>query len=119
MKCLKSVSEYINKSDAITGSIIANDFYVDELITGFDDLDSAIIYQKKLMSALNSFGFKLSKWYANSELLLKNIPQEDRESLWNSQEGETFAKILGMIWNPNKDTFFVSTKNVNSNRKIT
>lgn len=61
-------------------SVVAcNDFYVDDLMTGCDNVDDALVHQKQLIDLMAAGGFTLSKWASNTEALLESGPQDQRE----------------------------------------
>jgi len=44
--------------------IICNDFYVDDMLTGADDIDNLNVICNQVSEFLNSGGFQLSKWFS-------------------------------------------------------
>jgi len=45
---------------------------VDDLITGTDDVDTALSLQQELIEMLKKFGFTLRKWASNHPALLQH-----------------------------------------------
>jgi len=86
------------------------DFYVDDLMTGSDDLLEAVSKQNQLINMLKSAGFQLRKWCANHLKLLINVPPEDIEPLLNIRDGiEDHVKTLGVTWLPKADEIAIKT----------
>ncbi|XP_053667573.1 uncharacterized protein LOC128717922 [Anopheles marshallii] len=83
---------------------VLRDFYVDDLLTGTDDLSEAIEMQRQISSMLRSAGFSLKKWASNNPKALDGIPQEDlalqTSHEWNKSQ---FVSTLGLIWEPAED----------------
>jgi len=51
--------------------ITCNDFYVDDMLTGADDIDTLNVMCNQVSEILNSGGFQLSKWFSNHPQLEK------------------------------------------------
>lgn len=82
---------------------IKHDFYMDDLITGADNVKEALILKNEITEILNSAGLPLRKWCSNRTELL------DCQHLGNLPEyyisKDEHIKALGLVWNPNNDTF--------------
>ncbi|XP_055918357.1 uncharacterized protein LOC129950441 [Eupeodes corollae] len=91
-----------------TGSeILKRDIYVDNIISGADDINKAKKIQLELQKILTSGGFKLRKWSSNSPELLYDLPSEDCEISFNFDgNSDSSIKALGLFWNPHCDNFF-------------
>lgn len=59
--------------------VVQKDFYIDDLLTGTNNLDQALELQNQLIGMLKSSGMHFRKWTSNSSIILESIPQEDRE----------------------------------------
>ncbi|XP_052901336.1 uncharacterized protein LOC128307495 [Anopheles moucheti] len=83
---------------------VLRDFYVDDLLTGTNELSEAIEMQKQISTMLQSAGLTLKKWASNSPEALHGIPQEDL-ALQTPREWSTaqFVSTLGLIWEPTED----------------
>jgi hypothetical protein len=79
--------------------------YVDDLVTGSDNLSEARRLQEEVIHATGK-GFTLHKWCANHADLLEGIPEQLRESElscnFKNYEG---IKTLALVWHPSQDTF--------------
>lgn len=60
-------------------SILDKEFYVDDILSGADHIQTAITKQNELVAILRSSGFELRKWGTNCEEILKDVPDEHRE----------------------------------------
>lgn len=90
----------------LASQVALNDFYVDDLLSGSDQLDQAKAIQSELIAMLSKGGFKLHKWCTNNVELLDNIPECDREkTIDNQYRCNDVIKTLGLLWNPTEDTF--------------
>jgi len=90
--------EAINYPEA--PKIARDGFYVDDLITGTDDVDTALYMQQDVIEMLRKGGFTLRKWLSNHPALLRHIPPEDVEGrLLLSFGNEDVIKALGLLSN--------------------
>lgn len=80
-------------------SIVKQCFYVDDLLTGADDLPEVNHIKKEVTSLLLKGGFPITKWKTNGDAF-ENIELKD-------QEGES---VLGLFWNLKTDKFFFKMK---------
>ncbi|XP_049294153.1 uncharacterized protein LOC125769462 [Anopheles funestus] len=86
--------------------IIREDCYVDDILSGANNVSEALECQSELLGILNSAGFPVHKWSSNSPRLLQHIPEADREELVDLSDGcEGVLKTLGLTWSPHQDEF--------------
>ena len=122
-KCLQQLieDEAINYPEA--AKMARDGFYIDDLIMGSDDLDTALAMQQDLIEMLKKGGFTLRKLLSNYPELLKHLSPEDVEGkLLLSFGNENVIKALGLLWNPTTDKliFCVQTNqdNVPTKRSV-
>ncbi|XP_055522482.1 uncharacterized protein LOC129716673 [Wyeomyia smithii] len=78
--------------------------YVDDVITGADTLDEAIILRSQLSSLFGSGGFHLRKWASNCASALTGVPKADIELKVPIELDESDTiKTLGIHWQPCSD----------------
>ncbi|KAF8790426.1 hypothetical protein HNY73_005448 [Argiope bruennichi] len=87
------------------------DFYVDDILSGTEDLSFAIELQDQLIHLLKSSGMELHKWSSNNPVLLQKVPTSDREYNFDNRNSATL-KTLGLQFNPGKDTFSFSVQKI-------
>jgi len=110
-KCLQMLAERNKYTFPLASLITQTDFYVDDLMTGSDDLDEAIENQRQIRLMLQTAGFRLRKWCANHNDLLANVPPEDIELSLNIKDGpEEDVKTLGVTWMPKPDLIAIKTQ---------
>lgn len=56
--------------------VILRDFYVDDLLTGHDDLDKLRALKHEITTVLKSAGFELSKWRSSEPTLFERDTEE-------------------------------------------
>ncbi|XP_058827012.1 uncharacterized protein LOC131686993 [Topomyia yanbarensis] len=87
---------------------VDEDIYMDDVISGADDVDTAVELRKQLAAMMASGGFKLRKWASNCPDVLDGIPQDclalpDSEEVnWDQDQA---VKTLGLTWFPKTDCF--------------
>ncbi|XP_029341017.1 uncharacterized protein LOC115033124 [Acyrthosiphon pisum] len=86
--------------------VLQQDFYVDEVMTGRDDITATIKLHQELLHLLTRGGFELRKWATNCEAVLTHIPTALRATqLTLIDHMDPSIKILGISWNAQRDTF--------------
>ncbi|XP_053959327.1 uncharacterized protein LOC128863902 [Anastrepha ludens] len=100
-RCLQMLSDKNKAKYSLGSKVIRNDFYVDDLLTGSDSIESLTQIQQEVNTILESAGLKLAKWFSNhtsssdSESLQKLLQLSDTDS----------TKTLGIHWQPIDDIF--------------
>ncbi|XP_055844795.1 uncharacterized protein LOC129911111 [Episyrphus balteatus] len=95
-----------NSTNQITSSMILNEMYVDDLISGGNTVAEAKEKIKQIKSTLETAGFNLRKWTSNSDEVLSSIPTGERESSFSMPpEDSERVKTLGVHWLPSVDKF--------------
>lgn len=120
IRCLKQLAEDYHKTYVKAADIIENDFYVDDLLTGFDSRDEAIKIQREIVNILSTAKFQLRKWASNDAFILNkiNIESNLEQNIINfSKEIET--KTLGIVWNSQTDNFQYSLCNFTKQNQVT
>lgn len=85
--------------------------YVDDYLDGSKNEDAALGKIQKIISVHKSSGFDMVNWICNSQKVLDALPADilskNNKNL-NLENGET-DRVLGLIWNSQKDCFVFST----------
>lgn len=104
-KTLNMVASACKQTHPITSRIILEDFYVDDLLTGTDDVSSAIQLHKDTQAVLQESGFHLTKWSSNKKEILEVIPKDIQSTVCQIElQDNNIIKTLGLQWDTNKDT---------------
>ena len=90
----------------LAAAILQRDFYVDDLMTGTDTIEEAVVLQKQMIDLFECGGMKLNKWCSNHPDILKQLPESMKQQLvkFNDEDNSTI-KTLGMFWQPETDMF--------------
>ena len=91
--------------------VVRSCFYVDDCLTGTDNLQHAQQLRSALNTLLSRGGMNLRKWRSNSSKLLSTIPGELREAepVRLITAPSEHQKTLGLHWRTEKDTLHVAT----------
>ncbi|XP_041786397.1 uncharacterized protein LOC121601646 [Anopheles merus] len=83
---------------------VLHDFYVDDLLTGADDVVEAVGMRTQISQMLESAGFLLKKWASNVSEALEGVPSDDLaiKPLLHWQEDQAIS-TLGWVWEPSND----------------
>ncbi|XP_062556914.1 uncharacterized protein LOC134221744 [Armigeres subalbatus] len=90
----------------LAASIVKNDFYVDDLLTGANTIEALVEASTQLDGLLKRGGFTLRKWSSNHPSILAHLPEslkEDQTSL--ELDRSDSIKTLGLLWFPVADEF--------------
>lgn len=87
--------------------IILNDFYMDDLMTGAENIEEGYSIYNEIKAILAKGGFPLQKWISNSVELLHKIKEEtrDKDDEVKIKLDANITKILGLTWDPRADSF--------------
>ncbi|XP_062537997.1 uncharacterized protein LOC134206311 [Armigeres subalbatus] len=83
-----------------------DDTYMDDVITGANDVETATQMQIQLNAMLSRGGFQLRKWASNCPAALAGIPEENlaiRTSDEINLDPDPAVKTLGLTWIPSSD----------------
>ncbi|XP_029340892.1 uncharacterized protein LOC115033071 [Acyrthosiphon pisum] len=106
LRVLKQLALDEQNNYPIGSKILLNDFYVDEVMTGGDNLSEVLHKIQELTALLNQGGFELRKWASNHREALQHIPSEHQIKEISFKEDIDFTiKILGINWNTTNNTF--------------
>ncbi|KAL7724628.1 hypothetical protein ACLKA6_013862 [Drosophila palustris] len=101
IRCLQELGLRHKDTHVLGSEVICNDFYVDDMLTGADNLDTLKAICAQVSEILNSGGFQLAKWFSNHPNL---IEEGGNEKLLSFNDTDS-TKTLGMRWTPSSDTF--------------
>ncbi|XP_062707822.1 uncharacterized protein LOC134288108 [Aedes albopictus] len=103
-KCLQELSRHGQSSHPAAAVVLANDFYMDDMISGVNNADEGKVLCNQLLELLQSAGLSLRKWSSNSSEILENIPVELRDGRAVLDLDSTpSVKTLGLKWTPATD----------------
>jgi len=103
-KCLQMLSVHGTSTHPEASRVLANEFYMDDLLTGVETQTEGEELCHQLTDLLSSAGFTLRKWASNSSQILQSIPVDQRDtSGLCSLDINSSIKTLGLKWIPATD----------------
>jgi hypothetical protein len=105
--CLIALTKSVKKKYPKASKVIAEDFYMDDLMTGADTEDDCCQLQIDVSSVLISAKLPLRKWCSNSEIVMRKISSksvDDPLFVLDIGDDDT-VKSLGLQWKPVADHF--------------
>lgn len=109
IKTLHKLAELEQNKYPLAHRAIKNSIYVDDVVSGGETINEAILLSKELIHMLQSGGFELQKWSSNSPEIMQHFPIENQNTettcLLNTDES---VKTLGLGWNTIHDEFTFS-----------
>ncbi|GBN07343.1 hypothetical protein AVEN_96605-1 [Araneus ventricosus] len=104
MRTLKQISIDEGKNFPIAASVLCNDFYMDDVLSGANTLEAAKTLQHQLIDILKTAQMSLHKWCGNTSEL---IPTTENEYDFSSTDE---IKTLGITWKARTDCFTFKVK---------
>lgn len=117
-RCLLQLAQ--ETKDLSVKRTIAEDFYVDDLVSGGATEDYCYTLHQTLSSIFQSAGFPLRKWCSNSTRLMSQIPTAENDPAYRlTLTDQEMMSALGLRWQPSTDTFHFELGECTSAAKIT
>ena len=90
--------------------VVHKSFYVDDCLTGAPDPASALLLQQQLTKLFSLGRFVLRKWNSNDLSVLKELPEELRDSseVHTFTDDQKYSKTLGIEWNIASDRLYLN-----------
>ncbi|UYV79999.1 hypothetical protein LAZ67_18001367, partial [Cordylochernes scorpioides] len=90
---------------------IIKDTYVDDIITGADDLRDGMALRDELIELLRCGGFTLKKWSSNDLTILGNIAKEHCAQKITFEQSKVI-RTLGLEWIQSEDCFLYDVQSL-------
>ncbi|XP_036345965.1 uncharacterized protein LOC118755225 [Rhagoletis pomonella] len=120
IRTLLQLADDVQSSHPIASNILRKCMYVDDVLSGGHTIDSAIKARDEISEVLQSAGFPLRKWTANSEQILNGIPKTDLLSKdFLAFEDTSAVKALGIRWNAHTDLFYFIARPLEKSDAVT
>uniref|UniRef100_A0A8D8TAY9 Integrase catalytic domain-containing protein n=1 Tax=Cacopsylla melanoneura TaxID=428564 RepID=A0A8D8TAY9_9HEMI len=113
-RVLKQLVEDEGEKYPSAAPVVLDDIYVDDVVTGGQNVSDVINLRDQLIALLRAGGFNLRKFASSHPDVLRDLPQEVCE-LPHDLGSDESIKLLGMKWNPSTDVFFYTIMPPDSN----
>lgn len=120
-RCLKQLSIENSVNSPKASSSISSDFYMDDWLSGAEDVNTALKLINEVDSILRNAGFILRQWSSNDPIILNQLKvsnncTDDQYIIKNNED----SKTLGVLWHASKDAFgFIVNKRQQTNTYFT
>lgn len=96
---------------------IASDIYVDNLVTGTQTVEEALVLYELLKESFGEISMNLREWKSNSKEFMERTPQEDHDTT------PVTIRVLGIEWDTENDNLrikqsSIESKNIYTKREI-
>ena len=95
---------HLQRHSSAVANDIANNLYVDNVLTGCATEAEAIDYYTKARSILDKAKFNLRSWSSNSEQVRQSAQRD------NVADKNDTIKVLGLLWHTRSDTISLASK---------
>lgn len=116
LRCLHQLGEEDEEPFPLALKVLQSDFYMDDVLTGSDNLSEAIALQRQLMTLLSKEQFPLRKWRSNNEEILQHLAEESKADDLLVINKDEPLKTLGLLWNQKTDLLQYSIRDTSFNR---
>ncbi|KAJ2942864.1 hypothetical protein O0L34_g15054 [Tuta absoluta] len=88
-------------------AVLDRDVYVDDICTGADSVQQALLLRDELIAIMESGGYELQKWLSSCPELLAGLPGEFQQDphLFENPDNPNTLSILGVQYRPTHDVF--------------
>ncbi|XP_037959088.1 uncharacterized protein LOC119688482 [Teleopsis dalmanni] len=100
IRSLTYLANAYQKEMPIGASVLSNDLYVDDLLTGADTVEELCIKVSQVTKIAANAGLQLAKWSSNHKNWLNS--SDEYQILLNEDD---ITKTLGLAWRPSDDVF--------------
>lgn len=118
-RTLKQVAIDGERKYPVGSKVTKEDFHVDDLLTGADTVEKVKNIWKEVREMLSEAKFPMRKWSSNSNEVLRQIPEEEREFQAAEITMDDTLKALGIGWSPTEDYFFFKAPEINTSKALT
>lgn len=118
IRCLIQLADENREQFLLGSSIIKQDFYVDDLLTGSFTVEEAIQIRNEANMILSQGKFELRQWCSNDKKILEGLDKNDELAVIDFNKEES-VKTLGLHWNCSNDELLYSVSKEIVTKRIT
>lgn len=104
-KTLQQLASAEAQNYPVGSAIVRRNFYVDDLLTGSNSWNEALVIREEVAALLASAGFDLRKWLSNEPGLLQGLQIRPGEHTFLQLDKGGVTCTLGIKWNALQDLF--------------
>nr|XP_029711525.1 uncharacterized protein LOC115256725 [Aedes albopictus] len=110
-RVLKQLCEDESERFPLASKAGTEDYYMDDLLSGANTVEEAMVMQSEFVEMMSSGGFVLHKWASNHPALLQSVPNSDAEQIAFFEDEKT-TRTLGLTWQPRNDVFLTKVHEI-------
>ncbi|XP_051155340.1 uncharacterized protein LOC127277935 [Leptopilina boulardi] len=118
IRCLHQLADDFNNEFPEAAKVIKEDIYVDDLLTGTDEFESALNLRNDVIELLKKGQLNMRQWASNDPRLLEGLPESNVNVKMKFSEDSTI-KTLGLYWKSNTDEIAYTILPIATNVKMT
>lgn len=118
MRVLHQLAEEEKQTFPEACKIITRDFFMDDLLSGADTIEQAMVLRVQLTKICEKAGFVLRKWASNTAELLTSTENKSSDPLLNLNQ-DMVTKTLGIGWNCQEDNIRYIVGTTSDHKSIT
>lgn len=119
IRCFKYLAELNLTHSPLGAKAIISDCYVNNLLTGVNSLEEAIIKRNQIIKSLQSGQFKLSKCSANHPRLLEDLSRTSLPQDTTIIDKNVEFRILEIQWASSENAFSFTINRSTASNKVT
>uniref|UniRef100_A0ABD2VYB7 Integrase catalytic domain-containing protein n=1 Tax=Trichogramma kaykai TaxID=54128 RepID=A0ABD2VYB7_9HYME len=104
-RTLRKLAEDDGNKFPLAPPIVHHEMYMDDVLSGAFDLNTASEKRRHLCSLFSAGGFSLAKWMTNDPELLSSFDPSARATEATLKVGLDFS-VLGLVWEPQANCFY-------------
>lgn len=105
-RCLVELANRYKDEYPLAAKVIISNTYVDDILSGADNLEEINLLKVQLVKLLQIANFKLHNWCSNYPSILEDIPQQDKYFDEINLNSDKIVKTLGLKYNVILDHFY-------------
>ena len=118
--CKRNEGDYLKAAEEVRENM-----YMDDYVGGEDTTEDAIKLQRDMTEMMTRGGFRLTKWASNSDEVMQQIPQQERDSRLivefdkddddEASKADGTLKTLGIVWDTSSDCLMFKRSPIKTN----
>lgn len=109
-RCLKQLALDNNSNFPKASELIIDDFYMDDWLSGANDIPSALELINDVNNILSSANFNLRQWSSNDQSILDHFKNSEHSNVPFIIKANQNSKTLGTFWNSQSDSLGYMTR---------
>jgi len=105
IKSIRQLAEENKNNLPLAAKCTLNDMYVDDIISGAQDLEEAKALQAQMAELMSRGCFNIHKWQSNVMDILPESDKRDNSADVDLGRQSEVIKTLGLVWEPNDNVF--------------